>query len=281
MASYTISYTPKSEEELLNIATQRVSSSYDEQMADYERQAAKKESHYNESLAKLDPAYERLGAQVERQYEQKRQNVSDAAMARGFGRSSYVTDVLGQAHDQQISALEELSRKKAEEVEGIGAQIETLYDDLLANQSRLSAAKQNKILSTIDQLRLEQESREIQIMQYNADISMRQEQLAMQREQFEAQAAYNQSQMAYNQEKAAQEAAYRQEQMAWEREQFAYKQQADALAREAALRELERKEAETAAKLAKQAASSSGSKGSKSSGSSSKKEEIKFVGIRI
>lgn len=277
-----ISYTPKSEEELLRIATQRTASSYDDQMAQYERQAEKKEAMYNESLSKLDPAYDRLGAEVERQYDLKRQNVADAAMARGFGRSSYVTDVIGQTHDQQAAALEELARKKSDEAEQIAGQIEALYDDLLANQSRLSAAKQSKILSTIDQLRLEQEAREFEAMKYNADVASRAEQLAMQREQWSAQMAYNQSQLGYNQQKAAQEADYRQQQMAWEREQFAYKQQMDALARETALRELAIKEAESAARLAKTAASAAGK--SSSGGSAKAKASgtgIQFAGVRI
>ena len=279
---YELSYTPKTDEELMKIATQRVASSYDDQMAQYEKQAAKKETMYQSKLDKLEPVYERLSGGVEKQYEQKRQNVADAATARGFGRSSYVTDVIGQTHDQQTEALGELARRKSEEADSIAAQIEALYDDLLDNQTRLSAAKQNKILSTIDQLRLEQEAREFDVMKYNADIAMRAEQLAMQREQFEAQMSYNQQQLAYNQQKAGQDVAYRQQQIEQANAQFAYQKEMDALARELALREQARKEAESAAKLAVPA-SKGGSSASKSSSAKQGpiQTDIKFTGVRI
>ncbi len=272
--AYSINFNPLSEEELLRIANQRVAPSYDEQTALYEKQTKKREDEYKQSLTKLDPTYERLGADIERQYEQKRQTVADAAMARGFGRSSYVTDVLGQAHEQQMTALGELARRKQDEVDGIAAKIETLYDDLMDNQSRLSSAKQNKILSTIDQLRLEQNARELEVMKYNADMAMREQQLQMQREQFDAQ-------MAFNQSKASQDAAYRQQQMGMAKDEFAYRQQQDALKREAeAAAERARLEMEML-KLAQKGASSSKSSSSSSSKAKSSSAGIVFTGVRV
>ncbi len=279
MSNY-INYRPLDEEELIRIANQRVAPSYDEQIAAYQRQAAKQEAAYRQSLEGLDPAYAKLGRQVERQFELKRQDVSDAAMARGFGRSSYVTDVIGQTHDQQYAQLEELAARKQQEADGIAGKIEALYDDLMENQSRLSTAKQNKILSTIDQLRLEQSAREMEVMQYNADMAMRERQLEQQWRQFEAQMAMNRDQMAADSQA-------REWQMQMEREKFNYARESDAYAREAAAAAAAAKAEAERIKAMMQAAKSSGggsSKGSSSGGSSAKKKPSvggSFAGIRV
>lgn len=257
MAVQYLSYTPMSDEEISEIAKRRISGAYDEQADLYQRQTDKKAAGYQSKIDKLEPEYSLKAAQVEEQYGQKRQNVSDEALARGFGRSSYVTDVLARTHDQQMSALSELSRQKAAEAENITAQIDALYDELFDNQAKLTTAKQNKLLSTIDQLRGEQAQREQEVLKYNADLALRQEQLNQQRELFYAQ-------QQYDQQKLEADRGYREQQMALERERFAYQQNKDAAA-------------------AAQKAAEAAAKAKKSGGSAKKAEQsgIVFTGVRV
>lgn len=267
-----LSYNPLSEEELLRIAQTRVAPGYDEQMAIYQQQTDKGAARYQQQMEKLEPEYERLLSGLSGQYEQKRQTLSDAATARGFGRSSYTTDLLARSYDQQTEGIAELMRQKSEEASKLQMQIDDLYDNLLTNQARLTTSKQNQILSQIDSLRQEQTARELEVMKYNADLNMREQQLALQREQLAAQQAQWQAQMAYNQQKAAQENAYKQQQMDFQKEQFTYKQQQDAAAALAA---------EYAAQMAAQAKSSGGKSGSSGGKSAASSGAPTFYGVRI
>lgn len=145
--SYTLpefNYKAPTLEELLLEAQQLYSGGYERQ-----RQAA--QTSYDQSLQDLG-----------RSYEQGRQDVLNAATARGFGRSSYVTDALSQS-----SAEENLARER--------------YAGALAQQlSNLDLERENQISSYASSKYREGQDKLLELEMLKAELELELQKLAYQ-----------------------------------------------------------------------------------------------------
>lgn len=184
-----LSYKPYTEEELRQMAQNQYAAGYENRLAELEQASKKQEEAYRRQLASLEPQYDKRAEEIAANLSLRKKELSDAALSRGFGRSSYVTDMLSKAHDDAALSLENLRLEQQKNAAALLMRIDELYDELYAQQGRLTQEKEQKILSQIDLLRREQEQRRLEVDMFNLEMEQRK------REQ-DALDAYRQAQLA-------------------------------------------------------------------------------------
>lgn len=143
-----ISYTPPSMEELLLEAQQLYSGGYNRQT-----QAAQK-------------AYQNALTDLQKTYAQNRQNVENAATARGFGRSTYVTDALAGLGKEEALTQERNAEALLQQLNSLGYDME---NQIAAYASQQYRAAQEKAYET--ELLKAQLQMELDKLGYNANVN--------------------------------------------------------------------------------------------------------------
>lgn len=182
-------FTPRTEEALQRAAENRHGASYDAQIEDVERAAQDEQDRLMAQMAALEPELEARSQSLADQYAKQRQTLSDEALSRGLGRSSYVTDQIAgsqkrETADAMTLAADTTSRKR------------TLEDSLFKEQqnaaqsaARLQAQRERSILAAIDEYRAADQQQALSAQKYNNELDEKYRKEQEDRRQFQLELA--------------------------------------------------------------------------------------------
>lgn len=160
-------FTPRTEEELRATAENTYGSLYGSEIEAIQRNAQAAENDRLAQIEALEPAYQKKQADLSAQYAQQRQTLSDEALSRGLGRSSYVTDQLSGSQKREMSDSQALMDEKEAKLASLQREIEQLRADASASTSRLLGERERSILSAIDQYRAQDAQTAQDALKYN------------------------------------------------------------------------------------------------------------------
>ncbi len=276
-----MTYTPQTDEERRRGAELQYADLYDALSREAQRKTDALAGRKRAQEAQMEETFGLRAQEVAETFGEQRRQVEQAALDRGFGRSSYVTDRIGRSFELQDASLAQLQREKAQRVSDLELQIDDLYAALFEDQAHLTQEKANKILSAIDGMRQEQEKTAREVQQYNNDLTLRTQaadaarqkeqrdyELAMQRLAEDRAQALRDYELASRQ--AEQNAQAKQEQLAWQRAQAEEAARQQALDRALREWELQMKYASSIANIPAVYAPAPSSSSSSSSSSSAK-----------
>lgn len=152
-----------------------------------ERGARARQAAIESQLGALEPETERLKAQLAEHYAAQRQTLSDAALSRGLGRSSYLTDQLSGSQQRETADARAVSADASARRQALEGQMGQVGGDLAQSTARLVAERERKILSAIDEYRRLERDRADQALKYNNEQLERHLSAQEQRRQFEEQ----------------------------------------------------------------------------------------------
>ena len=187
-----IEYRARDETQLSALA-QALGAGYDQRLEDLQRGARDQQQRYEAQIEGLDPAYEKALAELEAAYAKNKQGVSDAALSRGMGRSSYVTDQLAGLSQSELGAMDSARSERMKREGELSSLIAQLMGDTDQSAARLKRERAEAIASSIESMRQEDVKRGQEALMYNNQLSQAQidsererDKLALQQAQFEA-----------------------------------------------------------------------------------------------
>ena len=178
-------YAPRTDEDLRRIAENLYGSQYAGQLEDLERSARGNEQRLRDLIDSLDPRLERQLVALITQYEGARQQLSDQALSRGLGRSSYLTDQLTGNFNNQLDMQRQLQQDNERGKLKLEREIAQLLADLDTSKARLSADRERSISSAIDGYREQDQKLASDALKYNNSLAQREQERLEQIRQFE------------------------------------------------------------------------------------------------
>ncbi len=109
---------------------------------------------------------------LEKEYESASKLLSEEALARGLGRSSYALDLQSENLNEKQESLSALMADKMQAVNVIQNQIDLLEQEFIDNQTYLSGKKEDEIKSTLANLKAERDETIREVLEYNNELIM-------------------------------------------------------------------------------------------------------------
>lgn len=180
------SYTPKTEAELQNTASNRYQSYYDQQRLGANQAAETTGLALNRQLGELRAAYDKQRQNASQQYQQAYSNLDRQMLGRGMQRSSYGMATLGNVAIAGNRALQEITDNEQRAVGNVQDQ-QTLLARQLADQLRqYSASQAADTLAYLDELESREYDRGVASDDRSNSLAMQIYQFANQKEQQDA-----------------------------------------------------------------------------------------------
>ena len=202
-------YTPKTEEQLRQTATNRYQSVYDQQRLGAQQATETSDLAMQQQAAALDKAYSKQMEQSAQNYRMAGSQADRNLLKRGMQRSSYGASTLGNIAISGNKAQDEIMGTKNQQLGNIEQQ-RTLLARQLADQLRqYSASQQSDILAYMDELESQDYDRGTQSQQYNNSLASQIYQFGQQENQF------NEGIRQFNEQMTAQQKQANQSQENW------------------------------------------------------------------
>lgn len=181
----TYQFTPRSEEELTEYAERLYGTAYDAKLKAAEKSTQAKAQSTQALLEALTPLYEQQLASLKQEYESGREYLSNQALSRGLGRSSYLTDQLAGSVNQQRADEMTLRSERNSREQALQSQISQLYSDLDDQRSQLTSQREQAIWQAIENGRKEDQEQQFKALQYNNSLIQDARDYAENKRQFE------------------------------------------------------------------------------------------------
>lgn len=150
-----------------------------------ERGARDQQASIQGQMDGLEPEYQQKLASLAQQYGTQRQTLSDAALSRGLGRSSYVTDQLAGSQKREMADANQLASDTEARKRQLQSSMAQVAGDLAQSTSRLLGEREQKILSAIDEYRKADRDQANQALTYNNSLAQQHRSETEQTRQFE------------------------------------------------------------------------------------------------
>ena len=118
---------------------------------------------------------------LEKEYENASKALSEEALARGLGRSSYALDLQSENISDKQENLSSLLTDKMQAVNVIQNQIDMLEQEFIDHQTYLSKKKEDQIQNILANLRQDRDETIREVLEYNNDLIMDQRAQALKR----------------------------------------------------------------------------------------------------
>lgn len=174
--------TPRSKQELEEIARGRYDGQYDRQIAQLRENAQIEEQQRREAADALPAEYARRQRELEDTYGRARQSLSDQTLKRGFGRSSYATDLLSQAHAQENEQIARLGEQRDAQQQSLEREIAKLLKDARDQELTLNSERAERIRQAMDELAGEDSKAQQDALRYNNDLALEEYKLQLSRD---------------------------------------------------------------------------------------------------
>ena len=162
-----IRFTPRTEEALRAEAEAQYAPAYDAEMRRAEQETGRATRSRQALIDALTPMYEEQMAALAKEYARDRENLSNQALSRGLGRSSYLMDQLSGSQAGERQAQQNLLKQRNSRQAALEDEIESLLGDLDAQRSSLTAQREQDILRAIEKGRAEDLSAQNEATRYN------------------------------------------------------------------------------------------------------------------
>lgn len=176
-----LTYEAPTDEELYAKASLAAGEDY---KTDYDllfSQTKSKKDVMAQAIRDAERDYENAIKAMEKEYKSASESLSDEALARGLGRSSYALDLQSENLNNQQDSLTALLSDKMQAVNVIQNQIDRLEQEFIDNQTYLSKKKEDELKSKLIDLRQERDDTMRDVLEYNNDLIMDQKALAIKR----------------------------------------------------------------------------------------------------
>ncbi|NLG25048.1 MAG: hypothetical protein GX558_06805 [Clostridiales bacterium] len=180
-----IDFAPRTDEELRSQAENRYGSLYEADIAAAQSSAAAGQAALTRLIDALEPALRAQLADLAARYAAARQSLSDQALSRGLGRSSYLIDQLSGSQISELDAGQQLQRQAQSRETELQDQIGALLSDLNATTSRLTGERERAIASAIDAYRQDDQNSALEALKYNNQLTQAERDRAEEIRQFE------------------------------------------------------------------------------------------------
>ena len=160
-------FTPRSERELAETAEKLYGATYDEKLRAAEKSTNARAASTQAMIEALTPLYEQQLESLRQQYTGGREYLSNQALSRGLGRSTYLTDQLAGSVKQQRADESALLGQMNSRQSALQDQIRQLYSDLDDQRSLLSSQREQAIWQAIENGRREDQEQQFKALQYN------------------------------------------------------------------------------------------------------------------
>ena len=174
-----LTYAAPTDEELFAQASLAAEEEY---KSDYDllfNQTKRKKDVMTQAIRDAESDYESVLATLEKEYEGASKTLSEEALARGLGRSSYALDLQSENLSDKQTSLSQLMSDKMQAVNVIQNQIDALEQDFIDNQTYLSKKKEEEIKSILIDLKQERDDTIREVLEYNNELIMDQKELAL------------------------------------------------------------------------------------------------------
>ena len=160
-------FTPRSEEALRAEATARADAEYQQQLRAAQASAQQGARGRQALIDALTPMYEEQMAALSKEYARDRESLSNQALSRGLGRSSYLMDQLAASQQGERQTQAALLRDKNSRQAALQDEIDGLLSDLEQTRQSLGAQREKNILSAIEQGRAADLAAQNEALRYN------------------------------------------------------------------------------------------------------------------
>ena len=175
-AQQAYEFTPRTERQLTD---------YDEKLRAAEKSANARAASTQAMIAALTPLYEQQLASLSQQYHSGREYLSNQALSRGLGRSTYLTDQLaGSVNRQRADEANLLSQMNSRQ-SALQDQIRQLYSDLDDQRASIAGQREQAIWEAIENGRRQDQEQQFKALQYNNSLIKDARDYAEKQRQFE------------------------------------------------------------------------------------------------
>lgn len=164
-------YTPRSEEQRKQAATNRYASVYDQQRLGAQQAVQTSDLAMQQQAAALDRAYSKQLEQSAVNYQQAYSQANRGMLRRGMQRSSYGAATLGNIAIAGNKAQDEIMGAKTENLGNIEQQRALLARQLAEQLRQYDTSEQSDILAYMDELESQDYERGTQAQQYNNSLA--------------------------------------------------------------------------------------------------------------
>jgi len=170
-------YTPMTDDELKKIAALTGQKSYDLSIDQLNNQYQRNVDDINYQKSVTEKNYDEKAAAIAGAFTDKRQNLSDYALSRGVGRSSYALDMQNRAYSEEQSMLMGALNDKQQRLGELDKNISVLNAVLAESVDKLSVKRLEEIEGIIQKLKYEQQKTQMDILKYNNSLYLQTENL--------------------------------------------------------------------------------------------------------
>lgn len=163
----TYAFTPRTEEQLREQAEMAYGAAYDDRLRAAEKSARERAASTQAMIEALTPLYERQLAELAREYEGGREYLSNQALSRGLGRSSYLTDQLAGSLNQQRADERTLLGQMNSRQAALQDQLQQLNSDLDEQRSQIASQREAAIWQAIESGRSADQQQQFKALEYN------------------------------------------------------------------------------------------------------------------
>ena len=166
-----------SDEQLRQIAGLTGKESYELQLSQLNSQYERDKAELEKKRSRVESDYGDTAAAIESAYDVRRDELSNQALARGMGRSSYALDMQDRSYDQEQAALLVALQDKQRQIEDIDDSLATLSAVLAEGTDKLSRDRLDSIEAMVSKLKYEQSKAVLEAQKYNNDLQLKLAQL--------------------------------------------------------------------------------------------------------
>ncbi|MDD7413307.1 MAG: hypothetical protein PUK86_08820 [bacterium] len=178
-------FTPRTEQQLADYAEKMYGAAYDERLRAAEKSANARAASTQAMIEALTPLYEQQLASLSQQYHSGREYLSNQALSRGLGRSTYLTDQLAGSVSRQRADENTLLSQMNSRQSALQDQIRQLYSDLDDQRASITGQREQAIWEAIENGRRQDQEQQFKALQYNNSLIKDARDYAEKQRQFE------------------------------------------------------------------------------------------------
>jgi|GEM_PF-2545246 len=167
-------YDEPTDEKLLKLAKSQAEKGYKDEFDRLFDSTKSKKGMMLRAIKDAEKDYSDSTREMNRHFEETGQVLSDEALSRGLGRSSYALDLQMNNQTDKQRSLQKLLDYKVSAVNEVQNQIDSLEKEFLNNQNYLSRKKTEDIQNILTGLKAERDETIRDVIEYNNKIAMQQ-----------------------------------------------------------------------------------------------------------
>ena len=167
-----MTFQEKSDEDLRKIAEEKNKDLYELEQQFLQQNTQRKKQDFLNAINEANENYEEKAEYIRNAYAKKGADLSNEALSKGMGRSSYA-QYLQQANlNERDNTLQQENEERLKNIESINNQIETLEEMAKQESMLMDKKKQDAIDSLIEKLKAEQEKEREEVIKYNNNLAL-------------------------------------------------------------------------------------------------------------